>query len=598
MTSHKTDSNDPDIPGAPALPDTSESREPVAQKESKAASAIEDNAAVDDIVAHEGDELLANQDEALAEANPDPDARRGFKQFLVSWWRNKWARWGTIVGLLVLLVAVIGIPGSRYFVLNSVGVRSSASVVVLDGATQLPLKNVAVSIGDKQALTDVKGTAKLTSLKLGKQKLTIRRVAFAQVDKTITLGWGSNPLGSVGLRATGVQYTILLRDYLSGKPVTKAEATNGSTNALSDKNGKVVLTQDASNEANVLTVSITADGYRNETIELHADNATAVTLTLVPVQKEVFVTKQSGTYDLYAMDLDGKNKQLLAKGTGLENANIALAVSPGNDTVAMVSTRDNMRDNDGYLLSALTLISLKTGAPLILDHAEQIQLVGWSGTRIIYQATGAGASAANAGRYRLMSYDYKANARVQMAAANQFNMVVDANNMVYYANSSTDPTAQLGMFRIKPDGTSKQTLFDKEVWTGFRTAYTTLTLQTPDGWYAYTLGSQTAPTRITSTDGAYTNRRYLDSPDGSHSAWVDSRDGKGALISYDIKAAKDAVLQTQDGLTQPVRWLGNNVLLYRVANAQETADYAVSTNGGPPKKIGDVTNTYGYGQGY
>jgi hypothetical protein len=558
----------------------------------------ETDKAVDDIVAHEGDKLLEIDDAMAAKTNA-PKKTHGFgrvRAFFAAWWRNKWARWITILVVLATIGGLAAIPKARYLVLNSVGVRASSSLLVLDQTTQLPLKNVTVLLGDKQAKTNVNGSVKFTDMKLGDQSLTIKRLAFAPQQQTVTLGWGSNPLGAFSLKAVGRQYTIQLVDYLSGKPVLAAEATHDNMSALSDKNGKVILTLDDTNDLSDIDVALTASNYRTEHITLGADSKASNSITLVPSHKSVFVTKQSGKYDVYAMDIDGQNKKLLLAGTGRENSNVALTVSPDGNEVALVSTRDDIRDKDGYLMSALTLINVHDSTVLVVDHAEQIQLIDWSDNRVIYQATAAGASASNPQRYRLISYDYQANARSQIAAANQFNAVMSAGDTIYYANSSTDPTAQVGFYKVKPNGTARQRLLDKEVWSGFRVAYGTFDLQTPDGWYAFT--PKTGASAKIAAPSTYTNRQYVDNDGGGQSAWVDTRDGKGVLVVYDTGKSKDTVIQTQEGLTYPVRWLSNQAFIYRVATGQETADYAVSLNGGSAKKIADVTNTYGFAQNY
>jgi hypothetical protein len=52
------------------------------------------------------------------------------------------------------LVALAAIPSTRYWALNSVGVRSSSSIVIVDNATQLPLKGVHVTLsGQKKTPT-------------------------------------------------------------------------------------------------------------------------------------------------------------------------------------------------------------------------------------------------------------------------------------------------------------------------------------------------------------------------------------------------------------------------------------------------------------
>lgn len=584
-----TATEEPTTPEKPTPADTEED-EPTLLKNA------ETDKAVDAIVAEESDELLAVEDAIVDQAKAENTPHHGrLRRFFSAWWHNPWARWLTIAGLLLAVAAAATIPSSRYFTLNTLGVRSSASLVVLDDSTQLPLRNVTVQLGKRTAQTNVNGTVTFTGLKLGKQPLSIQRIAFAHHQEDITVGWGSNPLGTFALKAVGRQYTIQLTDYLSGKPVLAAEATTGEISALSDKTGKATLTMDSNNLHDV-DVTITASGYRTETLTLHVDSPAKPALSLVPSRKAVFVSKQSGKFDLYAMDIDGKNRTLLLAGTGRENDNVSLAVSSDGSEAALVSTRDDMHDKDGYLLSALTLVNVNDGTVLSLDHAEQIQLVDWIGNRIVWQATAAGASASNPQRYRIFSYDFKANSRSQLAAANQFNAVISANGAIYYANSSTQPGAQIGFFKVRPDGSNRQRTLDQEVWSGFHVSPGSFSLQTPGGWYSYALKTDTA-SKI-SAPSNYTNHLYVSNADGGKSAWIDSRDGKGALLVNDSGTSKSITVRTQEGLTNPVRWLNDHTFVYRVATGQETADYAVSLDGGSPKKISDVTNTYGLSQAY
>lgn len=549
--------------------------------------------AIDDILTKESDELLAVEDAKLhQEAAAEPPS--GLGRFFATWWRHKWSRNLTLLMLLSSIAAILAVPSTRYTTLNTLGVRSSASLTVLDSATELPLKNVRVTLGNQHTLTDVHGVARLTHLQLGPQNLAVRRLAFAPYAKNITVGWGSNPLGKFPLKAVGRQYSIQVQDYLSAKPITDAEATSGDINALADKKGRITLTLNSGLDS--LEVALTAHGYRDESFTLDTNTPANLTMPMVTKRKEVFLSKQSGKYDVYTSDIDGRNRQVLLAGTGRENSNLTLVTSPNADEAALVSTRDDMHDNDGYLLSALTIISLETGAPLTLDHAEQIQIIDWVGNRIVYEAVSAGASTANPNRYRLMSYDYKSNSRMQLATANQFNWVVGAGGQVYFAPSSTDPGAQLGLFRIKPDGSGKKRLFGQEVWSGFRTSYNQFYLQTPAGWYAYALGSN-APTS-TPAAPSYTNRLYVDSPGNDLSLWVDNRDGKGTLLAFAPSDGKENMVQSQEGLSYPVRWLTARTIIYRVNSNQETADYAISLDGGAARKITDVTNTYGFAQAY
>lgn len=556
----------------------------------------ETDALVDQIVSQESDELLALHDgEKIAQ---DGGPRHGFGARLgrafKHFWHNKPARWTVICLLLIALSAAAVIPRARYALLNIAGVRSSASIQVLDDTTKLPLKNVTVTLGSHKSHTNREGKAVFSDLKLGEYRLSVKRLAFAPVQQQVTIGWGSNPLGSVQLKAVGNQYSLVITDFLSGKPIAGAEAESEALNALSDKDGKVLLTIDDV-ETTELPVRVNANGYRPETATLTADGPMPLKIALVPAQKTVFVSKQSGTYDVYMADLDGKNRRLLLAGSGHEDSAISLVVHPDNTRAALVSVRNMTRDKDGYSLRTLTLIDLQTGVAVAVDNAQQIQLVDWLGDRLIYRTTVAGGSAAQGQRNRLLSYNPESNARTQLAAANQFNVVTSIGGFLYYAPSSTDPDAALGLFKIKPDGSGRERLSSEEVWTALRPTYDSLALQTPASWYAYSLTSRqmsktTMPTALTSY-------AFAEDPDQQRIAWTENRDGKGLLfVRPHDKAQGQRTLVNQPGITYPVRWAGGKAIIYRVATSMETADYAVSPDGGEAHKISDVTPTYGYGE--
>ncbi len=567
--------------------------------EATTAKAIEDpqtDEAVDEIVAAEADTVLAAEDEARAEAASLPRSGwRRFTGFFARWWANKLARWLTIFVLLAAVAAVAAVPKSRYFLLNTAGVRSSLTLTALDETTQLPLKNVTVSLGSHQAKTDSKGVAALHGLKLGNYQLTVQRLAFAPVHQRVTVGWGSNQLGNFSLHATGIQYVVMVADYVSGKGIAGAQASDGDAAAVSDASGKITLTVDTV-PAGGLSVTVGGNGYRNTQLTIPAAATTPATVTLVPSAREVYVSKQSGAYGVYAMDIDGQNKKLLLPGTGLETANLQLATSLDGQRAALVSTRDNTRDADGYLLSTLTLVNTTDGSSTTLEHAEQVQLIDWIGSKLIYETVVAGASAANPQRQRIYSYDYKTNTHVQLAGANQFNLATTASGTVYYAVSSTDPSASAGLYKVNTDGTGRQQLFSKEVWSAFRTDYGILALQSPSGWFSLTLSNHAAT--ASSAPAQYKSRLYAENAETTRSLWVDDRDGKGVLLAHDDVSGKDTELVSQANLAYPVRWLDDDLVAFRVASGQETADYVVRPSGGPAKKVADVTNAYSFSQGY
>jgi hypothetical protein len=529
--------------------------------------------AVDDIIRTEGDELLEAKDKANEQAIKQPKPH---------WWRRTWFKWSLVLLGLALVVA-IALPTSRYWILNTLGVRASASVTVVDDTTGQPLKNVNVTIGSSEAKTGSDGKAKVSEIKLGPQTVKVERIAFASAQRHVTIGWGSNPLSTFKLKAIGAQYTLIARDYLSDKPIKGAEATSGQAAALSDKDGKIVLTLEESDGSDV-QATVSAKGYRSETVILKAETTTPTDVMLVPSTKAVFVGKDSGKYDLYAMDIDGKNKKVILAGTGLESGNITLVASPDGERAAIVSTRDNLRTAEGALLSTLTLVNTEDGDAVVLDRGQSIQIMEWVGNRVIYQMT-ASVPADAADRQRIISYDYKTNSRAQLASANEIRSAASGLGAVYYAIGAS-------YFKINPDGTSRQTVLEKEVMASYRTGYSVLSLQTSEGWYQLDL--KTGHVTSIAEPSSYASRTYTTNTAGQQSAWID----KNALQLYTIATGKEAPLHSQTGLGYPLRWLNDTSLIYRLAASQEIADYAVSSQGGAARKIINVTPTLGSNPSY
>jgi hypothetical protein len=543
--------------------------------------------AVDEVVKADGDAILLAQDN-VSEQNivMKPNLWERLKNDLADWWGNPRKRYITLGIIAILIAAVFSFSSSRLFALNLVGFRGNMTISVLDGSTNLPLKNANVTLAGKTGSTDSNGKVTLKSLHLGSQNLRIIKSAFASYNQPITVSSGTHTVPGIALRAVGNQYSLMLSDYVSGKAITSAETTSGQASAETDTSGKSILTVQPS-DAPVIIIEVSSKGYRTEKLSVKSDTKSVISVKLVPTGKDVFISKKSGKYDLYTADYDGSNLKILLAATGNENQNIALKISPDGAEVALVSTRDNQRNGDGYLLSTLTLVNVTTGAVTTVEHSEAINLLGWSDSKIVYEQIAAGASAANPNRQRINDYDYQSNKKLQLTAANYFDSNLLIGNEVYYAVSSTDPNATANASMISVDGTNKQSISSQEVFTMLRSSFDTLSLQTTTGWLSYVIGSTTAKSSASPAD--YTSKDYLNSSDGNKSLWVDNRDGKGVLLLHDAAGNKDVTITSQAGIMAPLHWVNTSTVTYRVNDNKETADYIVSTLGGEPKKITDVT---------
>ncbi|CAN5615615.1 hypothetical protein BH23PAT1_BH23PAT1_4540 [soil metagenome] len=557
--------------------------------------------AVEEIVAKEGDDLLAAEDEKQAVISKSDSRTRssGGKGFFGRILKSKVTHRLIVLLILAAIAAAAIIPGSRYYVLNAAGVRSSVSLSVIDQSTSLPLRNVEVNIDGQSGRTDGEGNVALSQLRLGPARLAIERRAFAKVEQNIIIGWGSNPLGEFELHPSGAQYVFNVTDYVSERPIEKVEALyEGEVSAFSDKEGVIKLTMDDVEE-DVVEVILSMPGYRKEAVKVDINKQNEQTVKMVPARKNIFISNRTGTYDIYKVDLDGKNETLVLKGTGSEREDMVLAPHPTKELFAFVSTRGNKRNEKGALLSTLSFIDINTNKSTEVTESENIQLVGWHDNYLTYLQIDSKAAADSPERHRLISYNIGNKHSKELASANYFNDLMSIGGKIYYAPSSAHSEGiNISLFEVDADGSHKKVVLDKEVWSLLRPEHGRLIFALQQEWYEYRLGDSSEPVKLTGEPENIKSRIYSDSPDGKHSLWVDRRDGKGVIVVYDTASKEDKVLISRSGLKSPARWIDDNTLIFRVSNGDESADYVISLDGGEPKKIGDVTDTSGVDRWY
>lgn len=556
-----------------------------------------DQIIADDTVADEADNETASdsevslnkQDGAGSNSSTELKKRSKVKTFFKNWWLNPVTKWGTIVGVFAVIALIGLIPTSRYAFLNSVGVRAKASLTVIGNENQQPLKNAVVTIANQEKSTDEQGRVSFENLKLGEQTVTVKKRGYASIENKKTLGWGSNPLGAITTTVSGTKFSFFAKDFLSSKGIANAEAISGDFNATADKDGRIVLAVDQLEDKD-FEVTIKAPDYRDELLTIKPSDTTEKMVALAPSKQHIFISKRSGKFDVYKVDADGKNESLLVPATGSEREDISLLSHPARQFAALVSTRDGKRNKDGYLLSTVNIVNVKTGELQKIGQSERIQLIDWAGDRLVYLGIVDGASAANPSRSKLYSFEIGQPGAKELASANYFNGATVFKGAVYYSPSSYAlPVTSAKFYKTNPDGTGLSTILDKEVWSIIRSDYDTLNLSVQQEWYE--LKQNSTPVKLSGIPSVVRSRVYRDSTDAARALWTDQRDGKGVLLSYDVAGKKDTVLESRAGLTQPASWLSPTTYVFRVSDGREVADYIKSTNGGDAKKLRDVTNT-------
>lgn len=548
--------------------------------------------AVKDIITHEGDTVLASEDRASqSTATEKPNLVRRIGGAIRSWWQNPVQRNTTIGGVVVILLVVGIIPTSRYFVLNALGVRSSMSIQIVDNSSLQPLRNVEVRIGEATGYTDDTGSAHLSELKLGNHDVHISRRAFANRTVGVTLGWGSNPLGEYWLYPTGSQYIFVLEDFLSGAPIMEGEVRSDDADALANEEGVARLTIDAEDDAPEIEVEIRANGYRTDTITIHADTIEQQTVQLVPYIRHYFVSERDDQFDVYAIDADGENEQLVLEGTGAEREDMTLLAHPERNRVAVISTRENQRNEDGFLLNDLTIVDETDERIETIASSERIQLVDWYGDYLVFLQITAGASGTNPERHRIVRYNYQTERTVTLAASNYFNSIMPIGPYVYFAPSSIFQDTATELERIHVENDEREVAFSSESWSLYRSGLEELIVATSNRWYSLRIDDGTSE-RLDEAPVNPSSRLYRQNPwDESVFARAEQRDGQGLLLLEDAGVNGESIIHESPGVGYPLRWIHEKALVYRVETIGEVADYVISTDNGATQKIQNVTSS-------
>jgi len=509
-------------------------------------------------------------------------AKDRFKAAFYRWWDNKIARYVTLGAILLIVGVVVAVPAIRTGLMNVLGFRASVSVYAVDATTLQPIKGATLRVGDGTVKTAEDGKAKLKDVRLGKQTVVVHKAGFADVKEDVTFSFRAVDLGEVDMKATGLQLGFTLTDYVSGKPIEGVTLESGESSTKSGKDGKAVITLAPDSTAD--SISIHKNGYRSEQVPAKGEENSVQKVKLVLAAKEIYIAKENGVYNLKKVDLDSKNAAVLLAGTGNETASLDVAVDALSQYAALISTRDNVKNKDGYLLSALTLVNISNGDSETIEHAEKLTIIGWSGTTVVYKQVVAGTSAANASREKLMAYNYATNKRYQVANANHFLGAELHSGTVYFAVSSTDPAAKSGLMSAALDGSAKKVIQEGDAWAAYRVDYKTFKLQTAIKWYAYTFGG----TAVETQPATSVSRTYIDSGDAKLSIWSDTSATSGSLSLYDIATGKDQTLTKTKAQYKPLRWLNNRVVMYREATKTGGADYVLSLDGGDAIKVADT----------
>lgn len=543
---------------------------------------------------------------------PQPDQPKpGFKERLKRVLHSK-KFWFSLIFLIIASAAAAWfIEPSRWWLLGVAGQKTQLTIQLTapaEGKQQAAkLKNVTVTVNGRDFKSNQNGEVEITDQPYGKVFIQATKQGYSLVsyDGVIDFDPFFYQFGGredddaakkiqLELKAVGVAVSFKAVDFLSNQPITEGQYAVGDLSIKPDEQGVVAFKAPVEDGNTVKVTSNFGGRYIDKTFDLQLDAKEPPTLTFVPGGKHFFMSKRDGALGIYSSNVDGTEVQQLIPGTGQESPSTAFAVSPGGKYGVLASSRDATRDSKGVLQQRLFVIDLEKKQMTKVDEAEEFTFADWAGDKLAYTKLAKAADGKN--QRSLKTVEVTTKKTVDVATAKNIHAVAVSFDQIIYVQTDTlkdTETTQQKLVRydsknnnIKDLGSGANSYVQQDF---DRIAFQTF----PDQkWHEYNFNTGQLKDSAPPAQPDY-SQVFLStpSPDGTRRLKIDRIDGKFTIIAKTTADGAEKQLFGTGGLGGPIRWIQNDVIVFRVVTDRETADYVLSTKGGQPKKIADVTAT-------
>jgi hypothetical protein len=609
----------------PGLPDASveESAEPAAsQSEPDVLSGAETDKAVEDIVAHEGDTLLALEDARNSKKQAVAAPKRNWKASLGRFLRSK----KVLLLLPLALLIVLALPWTRYPVLGMV-LKKNVPITVVDSKTSSPVSGARVQVsGSSSVVTDENGKA-VVRAGVGNRTITIEKQYYTPQSTSYFVGMSGGQPKKVSVTATGRLVPVTVRNKVTGKPVAGAVVAVLKTTAKTNAKGLASIALPANAATYKANVSLAGYNRAEITVQVTDTAVKANEFTLTPAGHVYFLSNANGTIDVVRSNLDGSDRKTILEGTGKETGQTtSLLASRDWRYVVLKARRDTAQP-------ALYLIDTKTDQVSDFDTSNsELTLIGWYNHTFVYKQARKDRSPWQTGSQIIKAYDAD---NTQLNQLDQTQAEGDASSYVYqdfqnfylqdnaviyttqwYTYSLGESPSLDGktatIRTVQPNGQNKK---DQHSEAAASVGWIEAALYKPQEVYFGIRGTtgfkstyyeyENQAVKSVSGDQVDFNKAYptfLLSPTGSRTFWSELRDGKNTLFTGDKDAENKKQLATQSEYA-PYGWFGDAYLLVTKNNSELYIMPAAALSGSQqPVKVTDYykpAQTYpGYGYGY
>lgn len=559
--------------------------QPLKNPEESPVDSIADELAAVDI----SDEVLEADDKKKAAANKK--AKKEAKKHRTPEEKKQSIRKKLLLGAAVVVAGIAAafiVPQTRWPILNAIGFRGDLTILTVGKDDNQAIHSASVTLeSGETATTDAMGRALFRQIRLGNQEVTVQKSGYGQVQETVV-----NTVGStqhvMPMKVIGIKLDFDVRHWLTAKKIAGAKVTYKESVATTDKSGVASLIVPPTDEKNV-EAEVSAEGYLPKRVKTEIAVASRE-VSLVAAQKNYFISKRDGKFDIFSSNLDGSDQKKIIEATGKEDENLLqFTIHRHNQQAILVANREG-RVANGRIIAGIYAIDLEKATLQKIDEGSEVQLLDWAGDSIVYTKSQIGLNYDDPTLTKLMTLHVGTKRLTEIAQTNYFALSLVANDKVFFMPS--DPyrpieNAALTSQHIQT-GTRTTYLEGKLVNYGVRASYTTLHVQdnTGENFELNTITGATKP--IDRRPG--TSFQFALSPDGAENAWTDRRDGQGTLLVRPTSGGDERMVVQSPGLTAPLRFISDDLVVVRSATSEETADFVVSISTGKLAKIVDVSH--------
>lgn len=495
-----------------------------------------------------------------------------------------------VVGCATLSVVAIlmAVPLTRWFILNSFGLRSTMKFEVVEQQDKIPVSNVSILLdGTYFTTTDSSGNAKFENVKLGTHAVVISKNGYSRDDVSATVGLVTSTT-KLEVKAIGIKVNLDVRNWLTTDAISGATVSLQKDSVKSDKTGRASIVVPPDSTSKTL-LQVSAPGYQTQNVPV-TTGVESKEVALVSDSRDYFVSKRDGKYDIFSSYVDGTDQKKVIEATGREDGDfLQFTMHRGNRYGILVANRDGKVSNN-RVVAGIYVVDFASNALRKIDEGSDVQLLDWGDDTIVYQKSEPSLNYDDPSFTKLEQYNPLTGKQRQIAQANYFSAALVAQNKIFYAGASgytSDANTPLTSIDLGNGGV-KTYLADRTPSVISRSNYDGLTLLLDDNSYH----------NITIKTGSVSNidRRvdtalhYGINQAGNQVIWADKRDGQGTLLVKSTNQDDTKTVTKLSGLTSPTRWVSDRLAVVRVVTTVETADYLVDVPTGKTIKIVDVSD--------